>query len=122
MKILIVDDSRTMRLILKRALRQAGYGRHATIEAQDGAEALQLVEQQRPDLVLSDWNMPVMDGLEFLTALRAAGNKVPFGFVTSEQTPEMRERAKAAGATFLIAKPFNKTKIEQAFVGARIAA
>ena len=122
MKILIVDDSRTMRLILKRALRQAGYGRHPTVEAADGKEALEVFEREKPDLILSDWNMPEMNGLELCTAVRESGSRVPFGFVTSEHTPEMRDKAKAAGATFLIAKPFSPDKIDQALSAARIPA
>ncbi|MCP4807776.1 MAG: response regulator [Proteobacteria bacterium] len=66
--------------------------------------------------------MPVMDGMEFLEKVRESGSRPPFGFVTSEHTPEMRSKAKDAGATFLIAKPFDKTKIEQAFMGARLPA
>jgi two-component system chemotaxis response regulator CheY len=106
MKILIADDSRVMRAIVTRTLRQAGYAGHDLVEAGDGAEALALVRSEGPDLVLSDWNMPQMTGIELLQALRAGGTDVPFGFVTSEGSQEMRDRASAAGALFLIAKPF----------------
>jgi two-component system chemotaxis response regulator CheY len=106
MKILIVDDSRVMRQIVTRTLRQAGYDGHDLVEAADGAELVQTANSEKPDLVLSDWNMPNMTGVEALRALRAGGNQVPFGFVTSEGTPEMRETAQAAGALFLITKPF----------------
>ena len=106
MKILIADDSRVMRQIVIRTLRQAGYDDHDIIEAEDGADALAKVGVEQPDLVLSDWNMPNMTGLECLQALRSAGSGVPFGFVTSEGSPEMREKAADAGALFLIAKPF----------------
>jgi two-component system, chemotaxis family, chemotaxis protein CheY len=106
MRILIVDDSRVMRSIVTRTLRQAGYGDHDVTEAANGLQALDAVQKAAPDLVLCDWNMPEMDGLELLTSLRRAGNAVPFGFVTTEGTEEMRQRAAAAGASFLIAKPF----------------
>ncbi len=106
MKILIADDSRVMRQIVTRTLRQAGFDGHDLVEATNGAEAFELVQKESPDLVLSDWNMPEMTGIELLTALRGAGSTVPFGFVTSEGLPEMREKAEAAGALFLIAKPF----------------
>lgn len=106
MKILIADDSRVMRQIVIRTLRQAGYGGHDLIEAENGAVALELVHTQSPDLVLSDWNMPEMNGIDLLRALRASGEQVPFGFVTSEGTPEMVDRAMSSGALFLIAKPF----------------
>jgi len=105
-KILIVDDSRVMRAIVTRTLRQAGYDGHVLLEASDGADALRQVQQQSPQLLLSDWNMPGMDGLELLRALRAGGSPVVFGFVTSEVSEHMRQRAKAAGARFLITKPF----------------
>lgn len=106
MKILIVDDSKAMRMIVTRTLRQAGYGDHEFLEATDGAEGLSVVRSERPDLVLSDWNMPEVSGIEFLRALRAAGDDVRFGFVTSESTDAMRATAEEAGALFLIGKPF----------------
>lgn len=105
MKVVIADDSRVMRQIVIRTLRQAGYSWDIT-EASDGAESLQLAQQLRPDLVLSDWNMPEMTGIEMLRTMRAQGMDIPLGFVTSEGSPEMREQAEAAGALFLIAKPF----------------
>ena len=106
MKILIADDSRVMRQIIIRTLRQAGYSGHDIIEATDGSSALDLANSQRPDLILSDWNMPGMDGIDVLCRLRAGGNRTPFGFVTSEGSVVMRQRAQNAGAAFLIAKPF----------------
>ncbi|NNH08087.1 response regulator [Cellulomonas fimi] len=105
MRVLVVDDSRVMRQIVIRTLRQAGYDWDVR-EASDGAEALEAVRADEPDVVLSDWNMPNMSGIELLEALRASGFETPFGFVTSEGSPEMRATAEAAGALFLIAKPF----------------
>jgi two-component system chemotaxis response regulator CheY len=105
-KILIVDDSKAMRMIVTRTLRQAGYGDHDFVEAENGVDGLAMVASAAPDLVLSDWNMPEMSGIEFLQALRAAGNAIRFGFVTSESTDVMRTLALDSGAMFLIAKPF----------------
>jgi two-component system chemotaxis response regulator CheY len=106
MKILIVDDSKAMRMIVTRTLRQAGFAEHDFLEAENGAEGLAVVDRDSPDIVLSDWNMPEMNGIEFLQALRAKGNEVRFGFVTSESTDSMRALAMASGALFLIAKTF----------------
>ena len=117
MKILVTDDSRVMRQIVIRTLRQAGYDDHEIIQAEDGREALQMVGSEKPDLVLSDWNMPEMTGIECLQALRASGSQVPFGFVTSEGSPEMREKAADAGALFLIAKPFTEETFREALDG-----
>ena len=114
MKILVVDDSKAMRSIVMRTLRQAGYGDHTILEAATGAEALTQIRAQKPDLVLSDWNMPEMSGIDFLTTLRASGGTVPFGFVTSEGSPAMRAQAEAAGAAFLIAKPFTPESFDEA--------
>jgi len=105
MKVLVVDDSKAMRLIVMRTLRQAGFSCEIT-EAADGKQALDAIRAARPDLVLSDWNMPEMTGIELLEALRAEGNDVRLGFVTTEGSQAMRERAQNAGALFLIAKPF----------------
>lgn len=107
MKVLIVDDSKAMRMIVLRTLRQSGLAITETREAADGLEALAVVEEFGPDLVLSDWNMPNMGGLDLLKALRAKGDRVTLGFVTSESSPTMREAAIAAGASFLLVKPFN---------------
>ncbi len=106
MNILIVDDSRAMRMIVKKTLRAAGFEGHNIEEAEDGKAGLQKVEEFGPDLILSDWNMPNMNGPQFLEALREKGVKTTFGFVTTEATSEMRARAAEAGAEFLIAKPF----------------
>lgn len=106
MKIMIVDDSSAMRMIVKKTLRQAGFDGHDISEADDGAKALAAIKVSVPDLVLSDWNMPNMSGLQLLEALREGGLKLAFGFVTTEATPDMRMLAFGAGAKFLIAKPF----------------
>ena len=113
MKILIVDDSKVMRSIVKRTLRQAGFGNHDVVEAGNGAEGLEQVSEHTPDLVLCDWNMPEMNGIEMLQELRAAGNEVKFGFVTSEGTAEMHQIALDAGALFLITKPFTADDFEE---------
>ena len=115
MKILIADDSRVMRQIVVRTLRQAGFGDHELIEAGNGQEAFDLTKSENPDLVLSDWNMPEMTGVEVLRALRAEGNDVKFGFVTSECTPEMMEAAEAAGSLFFIVKPFSAERFDEVF-------
>ncbi len=114
MKILIADDSRVMRAIVSRTLRQAGYEGHELIQAGDGAEALDLVLEQDPDLVLCDWNMPELNGIDVLHQLRANGIDVPFGFVTSEGSSQMRALAQTAGALFLIAKPFTPESFRDA--------
>jgi two-component system, chemotaxis family, chemotaxis protein CheY len=115
MKILIADDSRVMRQIVVRTLRQAGFGDHDLIEAKNGLEAYEMTRSEKPDLVLSDWNMPEMTGIEVLRQLRAAGDSVKFGFVTSESTPEMKDQADAAGALFFIVKPFSAERFDEVF-------
>jgi two-component system chemotaxis response regulator CheY len=113
MKILIVDDSKAMRTIVIRTLRQAGYGDHTLLEAPNGAEALKMIQADPPDLVLSDWNMPDMSGIELLENLNRRKTRVRFGFVTSEGSPDMRRRALDAGALFLIVKPFTAESFQQ---------
>jgi two-component system chemotaxis response regulator CheY len=75
-------------------------------EAANGAEALKAIKGDKPDLVLSDWNMPEMNGIELLRALKSENVAVQFGFITSEGTADMQGMAKDAGALFLITKPF----------------
>ncbi|MBL4636896.1 MAG: response regulator [Kofleriaceae bacterium] len=117
MKILIVDDSKAMRMIVKRTLRQAGFGEHEFAEAVDGANGYEQVEAFKPDLVLCDWNMPNMSGIELLQKLKSDGNHVSFGFITSEGTGEMRATAAENGALFLIAKPFTADTVKDALKG-----
>ena len=112
MKILVADDSKAMRMIVVRTLRQAGLNGHEIVEATNGREALDLTKKVKPDLILSDWNMPEMTGIEFLRALRAAGSAIPFCFVTSEGSDEMRALATEGGAMGLIAKPFTPEVFE----------
>jgi two-component system chemotaxis response regulator CheY len=114
MKILVVDDSKAMRMIVRRTLRQAGFGDHTVTESANGKEALESVRESKPDLILSDWNMPEMDGIQLLDSLKAEGIAVKFGFVTTERTPEMRQRAESAGASFLIVKPFTPEDFKNA--------
>lgn len=113
MKILVVDDSRAMRRIVARSIRQAGFEGHEILEAGNGREGLESVHSQQPDLVLSDWHMPEMTGIEFLQAMNAENLDIPFGFVTSESTADMVEQATEAGAVFLLAKPFTPDDMAQ---------
>ena len=114
MKILIVDDSKAMRMIVMRTLRQAGIGDHTLVEACSGSEALQIVKSNRPDLILCDWNMPEMTGLEVLKAIKGGNLGVPLGFVTSESSDEMRQTAIQEGALFFICKPFTPESLKAA--------
>ena len=112
--ILVVDDSKAMRLIVRRTLRQAGFGEFEVEEAANGLEALERIGKAAPALVISDWNMPEMNGIELLRELNARKVSVRFGFVTTEGTPDMRAMADEAGALFLIAKPFTPEQFESA--------
>lgn len=119
MRVLVVDDSKAMRMIVIRTLRQSGVEIAEIREAEDGAAGLDAVSEWKPDLVLSDWNMPNMTGIQFLTALRESGDSTTFGFVTSESSSAMREQALAAGASFLLVKPFNGERFAE-IIGATV--
>ena len=114
MKILITDDSKAMRQVIGHMLKQAGYRDHTIVEAADGAEALTVVANEHPDVIISDWNMPNKTGIEFLQELRASGDNTPFGFVTTEVSPEMRAQATDSGAAFMIGKPFMPEDFQRA--------
>lgn len=114
MRFLIVDDSRAMRGIVMRSLRQAGYVDHCFEEAADGELALVAVRLAPPDFVLCDLNMPELGGMDFLKALREQGLGVRVGFISSEATPDAQAAAKAAGASFLLAKPFTPAALSAA--------
>ncbi len=106
MKILIADDSRAMRMILKQTLRQAGYGHAEIVEAEDGRDAAEKIRAAPPHLVLTDWNMPGVTGLQLLQWLQQARYRGVAGVVSSAATAQMRAQATSAGARFVISKPF----------------
>lgn len=116
MDILIVDDSRMMRSIIQRAIRQSGYRSLTVCEAENGVQALEKLRTETLKLVLSDWNMPEMSGLDLLRQVRAAGSNVPFGFITSEVSSAMKELAANSGANFFICKPFTPEDIGDALL------
>ena len=117
MRILIVDDSKGMRGVVRRALRSAGIGDHTCDEASNGLEALKVIHETHPDVVLTDWNMPEMSGLELVKTLREVGNPVRVGFITSESNDDMRSQAFQAGASFVLAKPVTNEAVKAAFAG-----
>ncbi|MEI9974784.1 MAG: response regulator [Ignavibacteriota bacterium] len=103
---IVVDDSRAIRMILSRTLRELGF---EVREAGNGIEALSVLSAgPRADLVMADWNMPVMDGLELLRNIRSdsAFSTVPVVMVTTEAEVDQMTMALAAGATEYIMKPF----------------
>jgi two-component system chemotaxis response regulator CheY len=114
MKILIVDDSKAMRMIVRRQLNEIGFAGAEYLEATNGVEGAAIVKEKEPDLVLSDWNMPEMSGIEMLESLNRDGVSVKLGFVTSESRDTYKERAIEAGALFLISKPFNADTFRRA--------
>jgi len=109
-RILAVDDSAAMRQMVGITLTGAG---HEVQQAADGREALAIAERQKFDLVITDVNMPVMDGLTLVRHLRNLPNYrgVPLLVLTTEATTERKLEGKAAGATGWLVKPFNPDRL-----------
>jgi two-component system, chemotaxis family, chemotaxis protein CheY len=105
-KILVVDDFATMRKVIRNLLKQVGY--ENIIEADDGSNALKILKSQKIDLVISDWNMPNMTGLELLKAVRSDEDlkSTPFLMVTAEALQDNVIAAVKAGVSNYIVKPF----------------
>ena len=114
-RVLIVDDSSVMRKIVERALRQAGIHSLLVSEAGSGVEALELLKAKTVDLILTDINMPAMDGLEFVRKLGALGlaPDVPIVMITTESSEEHVKQAIQAGAMGYIRKPFTPDQVKQ---------
>lgn len=112
---LIVDDSSVMRKIVERALRQAGLPLDKVFEAASGVEALELLKNERVGLIVSDINMPNMDGLEFLRQLRAQdlAPGVPVVMITTESSEDHVKEAIMAGAQGYIRKPFTAEQVKE---------
>jgi two-component system, chemotaxis family, chemotaxis protein CheY len=115
LKVLIVDDSSVMRKIVERALRQAGLELTEVLEASNGAEALAQVEKGGLDMILSDINMPVMDGLEFLKNLAGveAAKGVPVIMITTEGSEARVVEALSNGAKGYLRKPFTPEQVKE---------
>jgi len=111
---LIVDDSSVMRKIVERCLRQAGMDLGQVHEASNGAEALALINENPFDLILSDINMPVMDGLEFIRHLKEMenGKNIPIVMITTEGGEKSVLEALALGAKGYIRKPFTPDQVK----------
>ncbi|MCK5547069.1 MAG: response regulator [Rhodospirillaceae bacterium] len=111
---LIVDDSKVIRMVAKKILDELGFG---TIEAADGQIALDACKAKMPDAVLLDWNMPVMNGIEFLRALRKhpGGDAPVVIFCTTENDLDHIQEAMSAGANEYIMKPFDSDIIQAKF-------
>ena len=113
---LIVDDSKVIRTVAKRILESLSF---ATDEAGDGAKAFEACQRKMPDAILLDWNMPVMNGIEFLRKLRGSpgGDQPVVLFCTTETDMSHIKEAMAAGANEYIMKPFDseilQSKLEQ---------
>ncbi len=105
-KVLVVDDFATMRRILKNILKQLGFTN--IVEAEDGTTAWEILEEQSIDLIISDWNMPKMTGLDLLKKVRASSkhSKMPFLMVTAEAQKQNVIEAVQAGVSNYVVKPF----------------
>ncbi len=110
-KVLIVDDFATMRRILKNILKQLGFKN--LVEADDGTAAWEILESQEINLIISDWNMPKMTGLELLKKVRASADysKIPFLMVTAEAQKQNVIEAVQAGVSNYVVKPFTAEAI-----------
>lgn len=114
-KALIVDDSSVMRKIVERSLRQAGLDLSTVIEASNGAEALGALDKNPVDLILSDINMPVMDGLEFVKQLQTVEKLrgIPVVMITTEGSESNVVQALSLGAKGYIRKPFTPDQVKE---------
>jgi two-component system chemotaxis response regulator CheY len=117
--VLVVDDSAAIRKILTRVLRQTGMAIQTIHEAGDGREALAVMAQHRIDLVLSDINMPKMDGLQLLASLKASPQwqKIPVVMITTEGGETKVAEAVRLGAAGYVRKPFTADQIKEKLVG-----
>jgi two-component system chemotaxis response regulator CheY len=105
MNVLVVDDYQTMIRIIRNLLKQLGFNN--VDEATDGKAALDKIADKQYGLIISDWNMEPMTGLDLLKEVRGKGNKVPFIMITAESKTENVLAAREAGVNNYIVKPFN---------------
>ncbi len=113
-KVLIIDDSAVMRKIIQRNIQQSGLLVDEFVEAGDGREGLEKATTNNIDLILCDWNMPNMTGIDFVKALRSSGQKsnIPIVMVTTEGGESKIEEAKNSGANGYLTKPFTPDQLK----------
>lgn len=111
MKIMLVDDSRTIRNIQKNVLKQIGY--EDIVDAEDGVVALKLFKEQPPDLMLVDWNMPNMDGITLIRKIREINKTIPMIMCTTEAEKSRILEAIKAGVNNYIVKPFTAESLSE---------
>jgi CheY-like chemotaxis protein len=117
-RVLVVDDSRAMQAIIRRVLESRSLGATEIETVASGEQALDAIERQTPCLVLSDWHMPGMSGIELLQTLRQMGHDdLAVGFVTTETTPALLQQALTNGAAFIVHKPFHDHELLAAVRG-----
>jgi len=119
MKILIVDDSSTMRRIIGNVVQQLGFSKDDFDEAEDGVKAWELLQKSQYDIVLTDWNMPNMNGLDLVKNIRGGGNhqKTPIIMITTEGGKMEVITALKAGVNNYIVKPFNAAILKEKLDG-----
>ncbi len=110
LRVLLIDDSAVMRKMVARSLRQSGLEVDSTAEAGNGAEGLAVLASNALDLVICDWNMPVMDGLQFVTRARET-HTTPILMLTTEGGEERVAQALGAGADGYLTKPFTPEQL-----------
>lgn len=110
-QMLIVDDSATMRNMIKAVVQEMGHQCHT---AQDGEKAFKLCQAQQFDLIITDINMPNMDGIELIRLIRESHNATPILVITTEGGENVKQAGKAAGASGWIVKPFNPDTLKRA--------
>ncbi|WP_196137388.1 response regulator [Aliikangiella sp. G2MR2-5] len=118
LKFLIVDDSKAMQTIVQRTLSNAGYKDHDFKYADNGKEALEIIKHWQPDMVLLDWHMPEMTGIQVLEKVNELKLGTRIGFITAEKNESSLKRAKASGAMFVVNKPFTAETLKENLIPA----
>ena len=115
MKILLVDDSSTMRRIIKNTLAKLGF--QDVVEAENGEVGLRKYDEGGVELIMTDWNMPIMDGIAFVTAIRAINPDTPILMITTNAAKEDIVQALQAGVTNYVVKPFTPETLKEKILG-----
>ncbi len=118
LKFLIVDDSKAMRTIVKRILISAGYADHDFRFSENGSDAIKQIVNWQPDMVLLDWHMPEITGIQVLEKVKELGLPTKIGLITAEKNPHSIKAAREAGAIFVVNKPFTMDELKDSLIPA----